>query len=461
MKKALFLTSNICILIILILGINTINAFNPFNLASLPSTAIKAEDSQEIISPNEKINANYWIKENEKAKLMLKCANPNQEEITRKWFVEAKFASDAPFFIFDAEEYGIGSYRVIGQCYLNGLTNKTQMYNVEVIGENDFSVIALPDTQYYSEYYPNIFTSQTQWIKNYKDILNIKFVSHEGDIVEVGSSTSNWENANTSMSILDNILPYAITTGNHDYDNLPNRTTTQWDFYLGKEKFQDNLWWGGSYEGDNINTYQFFAHGGIEFLMLHLEFCPRNQVLNWANNLVEENPNKIVIITTHVYLDAFGSRTHVGTEYGCSDYGFYENLEETNPQNGNEGREQWNKLIKQHKNIYLVLCGHISEGTGTAYLKTPGINNNEVHQMLANYQEVEENGGNGYLRILRFSPQTNKVFINTYSPYQNHFKIQNNQKFNIEFYPNEYLPIQKSKKITSTIYKFLKIMFSF
>ena len=32
-----------------------------------------------------------------------------------------------------------------------------------VTGE-DFTIIALPDTQYYSETYPNIFDSQTQWI---------------------------------------------------------------------------------------------------------------------------------------------------------------------------------------------------------------------------------------------------------------------------------------------------------
>src|SRR5690349_13127930 len=32
--------------------------------------------------------------------------------------------------------------------------------------QSDFTIIALPDTQYYSEDYPATFTAQTQWIVN-------------------------------------------------------------------------------------------------------------------------------------------------------------------------------------------------------------------------------------------------------------------------------------------------------
>ena len=49
---------------------------------------------------------------------------------------------------------------------------------------NEFSIIFLPDTQKYSEKYPEIFYSQTEWIKNNLSKMNIKFVIHAGDIVE-------------------------------------------------------------------------------------------------------------------------------------------------------------------------------------------------------------------------------------------------------------------------------------
>ena len=47
----------------------------------------------------------------------------------------------------------------------------------------EFTIIALPDTQYYSQSYPAIFASQTQWIINNKADHNIVFATHPGDLV--------------------------------------------------------------------------------------------------------------------------------------------------------------------------------------------------------------------------------------------------------------------------------------
>jgi hypothetical protein len=46
----------------------------------------------------------------------------------------------------------------------------------------------LPDTQYYSQKYPEIFTQQTQWIVDNAKTQNIVFVSQEGDLVDNYSS---------------------------------------------------------------------------------------------------------------------------------------------------------------------------------------------------------------------------------------------------------------------------------
>ncbi len=71
----------------------------------------------------------------------------------------------------------------------------------------EFTIIALPDTQHYSEAFPHIFTAQTQWIVNNKDARNIVFVTHEGDVVEHYNLLSEWQAANTSMSLLDGVVP--------------------------------------------------------------------------------------------------------------------------------------------------------------------------------------------------------------------------------------------------------------
>ena len=57
-----------------------------------------------------------------------------------------------------------------------------------------------------------------------------------------------------------------------------------------------------------------------------------------------------------------------------------------------------------------------SSNDGAAYRAEAGDDGHIIHIMLADYQEYA-NGGNGYLRILRFSPADNKIYATTYSPY--------------------------------------------
>ena len=81
----------------------------------------------------------------------------------------------------------------------------------------DFTIIVLPDTQYYSEKYPSIFKVQTQWIVNNKNTLNIAYVAHTGDIVQHPNDESEWINADKAMSELDiAMIPYGVVPGNHD-----------------------------------------------------------------------------------------------------------------------------------------------------------------------------------------------------------------------------------------------------
>jgi len=47
----------------------------------------------------------------------------------------------------------------------------------------DFSIVLLPDTQFYSELHPLIFEQQTKWIVDNRAKWNIQAVLGEGDIV--------------------------------------------------------------------------------------------------------------------------------------------------------------------------------------------------------------------------------------------------------------------------------------
>ena len=75
----------------------------------------------------------------------------------------------------------------------------------------DFTIIALPDTQHYSDQYPEIYFSQTQWIVDNKDALNIVFVTHLGDLVQHNDLyPEEWVVADEAMRLLDDVVPYGV-----------------------------------------------------------------------------------------------------------------------------------------------------------------------------------------------------------------------------------------------------------
>mgnify|MGYP001423790883 CR=1 FL=1 len=84
------------------------------------------------------------------------------------------------------------------------------LYKVEITNliTKPFTLAILPDTQIYTESYPEIFTSQTQWIIDNIEKLNIAFVLHEGDI-QNSNTEDQWQRAYSSMSLLDEKIPYA------------------------------------------------------------------------------------------------------------------------------------------------------------------------------------------------------------------------------------------------------------
>ena len=56
----------------------------------------------------------------------------------------------------------------------------------------DFSIVVLPDTQFYCSDYPDIFSNQTQWIVDNAVSKNVVFVTHEGDIVDTDIDGLQW-----------------------------------------------------------------------------------------------------------------------------------------------------------------------------------------------------------------------------------------------------------------------------
>ncbi len=303
------------------------------------------------------------------------------------------------------------------------------------IGQSDFTIVALPDTQYYSENYPQTFTAQTQWIVNNASTLNIQAVLGLGDIVQTAANTWEWQNADASVKLLDNAkIPYFLAIGNHDYSDSGNSSgrtseTTNFNLFFGPSRYQNYSWYKGQYPtGSNENFYGILTINGKPFLFLVLEFYPRDVALAWAQSAIAANPAAEVIVVTHSYLYIDGTRVSLCDDFDAQAY---------NVGTDNDGESLWKKFLSQASQISLVLNGHFaytdSTGEGVSRRSDLGANGNIVNQMLSDYQEMT-NGGNGYLRILTFHPSLNTIDVKTYSPTLNSYLTDSGNQFTVPWH---------------------------
>jgi hypothetical protein len=226
-----------------------------------------------------------------------------------------------------------------------------------------FSLVLLPDTQYYTaeEYGATrqILTSQSQWILQHKNALNIAFVLHEGDITD-GDSPPEWANAKASLSLLDGVIPYALAVGNHDGLMTAQSQTANFNQAFPLSQFQNLPTFGGVFESNRMdNCYHLFSAGGVDWLLFSLEFGPRDCVLDWANQVVTNYPDRRVIVLTHahVYEDNTLYGSSPGQAWLPSGYG-----------RQNNGIDVWNKFLRFHGNMAFVFCGHVLDrDTGRAW----------------------------------------------------------------------------------------------
>jgi hypothetical protein len=287
-----------------------------------------------------------------------------------------------------------------------------------------WSVVVLPDTQYYSSTFPEIFEDQVRFIRERRDALRIAFVLHEGDIVDTDLERQ-WNNASRSLHQLDGLVPYVLAPGNHDYIGLDARSTMINRFFpLGPIAAQP--WFLAAFEPDKVeNTAQLLALGDRVWLVIALEFGPRDAALAWADDLLKTHADLPAIIVTHAYL------YHDGTRYDrvarpAQEFSPYAYFSGAPPPPGtvNDGEDMWRKLVEGNDNVGFVICGHVfnrATGDAAAALTSTRASGRQVHQVVANYQETT-NGGNGFLRVMQFIPEPAEVRVFTYSPTLDRFK---------------------------------------
>lgn len=309
-----------------------------------------------------------------------------------------------------------------------------------------FTVIVLPDTQGYADirhketqkHWPSIgdqrscFLKQTEWIKENKQKRNIVMAVHVGDITQT-QHDEEWEIADAAFKTIDNHVPYILCSGNHDMGySLKHRETShsrmsRFGSYFPPSRFTNNPLYDPHFdkkkslhfygEGEIENYYLLLKAGGMKFLVLTLEFKPRDQALSWANKVVAAHPDCRVIVVTHSYLTRKKGQLSGADHYRVK---------------GNSGKSIWGKFVSQHKNIFLTLSGHDMENL----LTSQGKHGNTVHQVQADYwywDIPKIKAGSGFLRIMTFYPDKNRIEVQTYSPVLDEFLVRPKSNFTLGY----------------------------
>jgi hypothetical protein len=295
-----------------------------------------------------------------------------------------------------------------------------------------FTVLVLPDTQYYSSYFEETFAEQTHWACECAAPLSLAFVSHVGDIVDRGNEYErDWLNAGRAMrSLRDCALPHGLLPGNHDVDKHADASgrRDRHRFFVRTfplARFEGRAWFGGAHNGaDMRNTYQLFeAPGGgavaERFVAVHLEYLRQANdsaaVLAWASAVLEAHADRTALLATH----------YVGTDCAESKYP--------------EGARQWyvgvdppvRALMERHCNVLLAFGGHVFSCGGENAMPVVNRCNRTAYALVTDYQ-ARAHGGDGWLRYYTFAPRHREVCAYTYSPVLQRFERDADSHFSID-----------------------------
>lgn len=289
-------------------------------------------------------------------------------------------------------------------------------------------IILIPDIQKYiitPQNRPALESIIDRIIEINKTGYKVKAVVQVGDITDF-NTPDEWNTASAIFKRLERVnINYILTTGNHDYGDrgVTNSRQTYFNDYFN---FSNQSTFRESYLGNKYENSLFEIEVlGQPFQIITLEFGPRNEVLKWADKVLDKN--KMTLLVTHAYLNKHQERYNWpqwGTKQTISPYSYgqtYKNFGEE-PINVNDGEDIWQKLIYPFENIRFVMCGHKSKPDYIGNLISENIAKKNVLQMLFNTQSLP-NGGDGWIQILEFKNDKKTVGVKTYTSVYNIWNI--------------------------------------
>lgn len=258
----------------------------------------------------------------------------------------------------------------------------------------DFTVGWMSDTQYYNAdpaNYPHQLAIN-EFLLEQRDNLNLQYVVHTGDIVDNNEIAEQYPRADAAYRMFDEAgLPYGVLAGNHDVSQATN-DYSDYAKWFGAHRFEGNPWYGGSHL-DNRGHYDLITAGGIDFLHLYMGWGAGDEQIKWMNEILAKYPERVAIVNLHEYMLTTGGL-------------------------GALPQRIFDEVIAVNPNVRMVQSGHYHD----AFTRVDrfdddgdGVEERTVTSMLFDYQALPE-GGLGYLRLMHFDNEGERVMVRTYSP---------------------------------------------
>lgn len=288
------------------------------------------------------------------------------------------------------------------------------------VPEDTYCFAVIPDTQILS-HYDNVEGSTSthlaniyNWLLENQEEKRIKYAISVGDITEY-SYESEYNRAWEHIQKLSGKIPYSLIMGNHDkYDYKEQGYVSEKmsDFLFNKTFYNDTYlaeldgWYGQRTNDNDVScSYNAFTVGTTQWLLLNLDFGPTDDMLTWANEVVSAYPDHKVIVATHAYLYRDGSTLDDTECYPASKH---------NPE-FNDGDDIFEKFVKKHENIVLVLSGH-DPWDHIVSSQVKGEKGNTITQLMIDGQYMDSYySRTEMIALLYFSEDGNTMSVRYYS----------------------------------------------
>jgi hypothetical protein len=293
------------------------------------------------------------------------------------------------------------------------------------------TVVVLPDTQYYynDQRSGNFgkWLAQMNWIRNEAEAQRIAYVVQLGDVTDQSDHSAihlaQWRSARQVTSAILDRVPLALTTGNHDGLHDSHTTLFSAPEYFGPgSPYANQPSLVETLADDRMdNSVHLLEIAGREWIILTLEWGPSDAALAWADRMLTRYADRSAIVVTHGYLFRDSSRYDwallgegdASRRQSANPLG-YGGLQDV-PEGANDGQMIWDKVLRKHSNVSLVMSGHVSR-SGHGRRVAVGDHGNVVQEHLINFQHWSGDG-NGFMRLLRFQPDGETAEVVSFSPF--------------------------------------------